>query len=131
MEPHGSLSQREHPSEFVPLNQITNELSTFTLLQYEMTDFPTYTRISFTASPQIKKHYHKVDGGEMFGTMVAMAERLIEKILEGATVDKTAFASGTSSTEKKTSSAKSLRHTRRGRCKFILSSHGHNELTLT
>ena len=37
----------------------------------------------------------------MFGTMVAMAERLIEKILEGATVDKTAFASGTSSTEKK------------------------------
>ena len=55
----------------------------FHSIKNEMSDFPTYARISLTKYPQIKEHYHKVDGGEMFGAMVAMAEGLIEEILEG------------------------------------------------
>ena len=90
--------------QLAPMNSILipsyNEQHAFTVLKNEMSDFPTYARISLTKYPQIKEHYHKVDGGEMFGAMVAMAEGLIEEILEGSTVNKTAFDSDTSSSEK-------------------------------
>ena len=63
------------------------ESQAFKVLAQAMANFPTNDSNSHPLFPGIQEQYHREKGGEMFSTMVTVADRLIDEVLDGVTQD--------------------------------------------